>query len=403
VIAFFHVRLGTCIAVELLVGATTIAALGAGSAYGVAELRGYLGREQPPAVAAAPDPVPHAALDAPVPVPDPADAAVVTVAVSPPAPAHHEPEHAPVPIADAPDEDPPPPGSPAWHRGGHSDDEALAPLLSGAVAKVKFNHGGMTLSLRIDFDNGARAAFKPDQTNRQSNPRREIAAFRIDRLLGLDRVPPAIGRRFSIDEIVGAVQGDERRGLPRLDKEAIVKNGEVRGELSWWIPVIADGKVGGYPIDSTDGIVTWRRMLQPGGTIPAKDRLLVQQISDMIVFDFLIDNIDRWSGNNAKTSADGRVLYFMDNTMAFGTKKRAHTKSHTYLNRVHTFSKRLITALRGLTADDLRAALADDTGPFDELLTGGEIAAVIARRDLILDYVDALIAEHGEDKVLAFP
>jgi hypothetical protein len=293
------------------------------------------------------------------------------------------------------------PGRPAWRRGGKSDASTTAPLIEGAVAKVKLNRGGMTLSLRIDFDNGSRAAFKPQQTNPQSNPRREIAAYRIDRLLGLDRVAPAVARTFTVDEILSLIP--DKAGKQRFRDEAISKDGMVTGELSWWIPVIADGKVDGYSIDSRDGIVTWKRFLRAGARIPSADRVLVMQISDMIVFDFLIDNIDRWSGNNAKTSADGRVLYFMDNTFAFGTRKRGHSKSQTYLSRVQTFSKRLIGKLRGLSADDIRSALADDLGDFDLLLTSAEIAAMMSRRQIILDYVDGLIAKHGEDKVLAFP
>jgi hypothetical protein len=195
----------------------------------------------------------------------------------------------------------------------------------------------------------------------------------------------------------------DRAGLQRLRDEGIAHGGELRGELSWWIPVIADGYVNGYRIDSTDGIVTWRKYLQPGATIPDKDRLLVQQISEMIVFDFLVDDTDRWSGNNAKTSPDGHVLYFMDNTMSFSTKKKGHTKSQTYLNRVHTFSRALIEHLRAMTADDVKGVVADDMGPFDHLLTGAEIEAMLARRDYIIDYVDRLIAAHGEDEVLAFP
>ena len=51
----------------------------------------------------------------------------------------------------------------------------------------------------------------------------------------------------------------------------------------------------------------------------------------------------------------------------------------------------------------LRDVLAPDTGPFDQLLTGPEIKALLARRDVFLGYVDKLIARHGEAKVLAFP
>ena len=46
-------RLGTCIAVEVIVGVATLGALGAGSAWGVAELRDYLRRSDAAAAEAA--------------------------------------------------------------------------------------------------------------------------------------------------------------------------------------------------------------------------------------------------------------------------------------------------------------------------------------------------------------
>jgi len=167
--------------------------------------------------------------------------------------------------------------------------------------------------------------------------------------------------------------------------------------------VIKGGKVAGFPMDATDGIVTWKKYLRPGATIPPGDVALCRQISDMIAFDFLIDNIDRWTGNNAQVSPDSSVLYFMDNTMSLTADRRGHRKSETYLSRVATFSRRLVERLRGLTADEVRTAVAEDIEPFDSLLTERELDALMSRRDALLEYIDGLIAEHGEDKVLAFP
>jgi hypothetical protein len=393
------VRLGTCIAVEVIVGVATLGSLGAGTAWGVAELRAYLERSD----AAAAE---HAAAPAPVAPPVPNEPAPAITVAPPPA------QPAPAPAAAGSKDDGDEvvgaapverPGQPAWNRRGMDDAAALAPLLDGQVVRVKFNRGGSSLSLRIDFDNGTRAAFKPEQVHPQSNPRREIAAFRLDRLLGLNRVPPAVGRTFTVDEIVAAVPPGERFKLPRLDEEAIDRKGKLRGELSWWIPIIENGRVGGFQIDETDGIVTWKRYLRAGAAIPEKEVALVRQISDMITFDFLLDNTDRWSGSNAKVSEDGTVLYFMDNTMAVTNNAKGHRKSHTYLSRVQTFSRRLIGAIRALTEEQVREVLEHDTEPFDYLATRKEIDALMSRRDKLLEYVDALIAEHGEDKVLAFP
>src|SRR5438045_1880159 len=46
---------------------------------------------------------------------------------------------------------------------GAPDAELLAPLGAAKVTRAKLNQGGTTISLRLDFANGARAAFKPEQ------------------------------------------------------------------------------------------------------------------------------------------------------------------------------------------------------------------------------------------------
>jgi len=286
---------------------------------------------------------------------------------------------------------------------GVSDQRLLEPLRDPEITRVKFNSGGSSISLRLDFDNGARAAFKPRQTNWQTIPRREVAAFRVNRLLGLSSVPPAMGRMFRLEDLLDHLDPDQAYLLPRLREQIIVRDGWVVGELSWWIPVIGHAEVDGFRIDSVEGIVTWKRYLDASEPIPHSERLMVAQISDMVLFDFLINNTDRWSGGNARTSPDGRVLYFMDNTMSFGDQPDGLPKVRVYLERVQKFSRSLVKSLRELTEAQLREALAEDAGPFEALLSSEEIDALLARRDYALRYIDSLIAEHGEENVLVFP
>ena len=286
---------------------------------------------------------------------------------------------------------------------GVADDVLLAPLRDSPIKEVKFNKGGSSISLRIDFENGARAAFKPRQTNWQSVPRREVVAFRINRLLGLGSVPPAIGRRFQLSELLGALHPESRFFRPRLKAEMIQSDGWVTGELSWWIPVIERGKVDGFEIDSMEGIVSWKRYLAIGAKIPDRDLVLIQQISDMVLFDFIISNPDRWSGGNARVSEDQRVLYFMDNTLSFGDRPDGHPKARTYFERSQTFSRSLVARLRTLRESEVRDVLKRDVEPFDYFLRDAEIKALLSRRDRALEYIDTLIRQYGEDAVLAFP
>jgi hypothetical protein len=392
------VRLRTCVLLELMVGASTLTGVGFGAVFGVGELRHYVALRESTAVAAtarsavlpAEPPAPPVATEppsAPVAVPEP-PAAVATTEVAPPAVAAAEPAAPPI-----------------TNVFGIADEELLAPVRTGTVTKVKLNRGGTSLSLRLDFDTGGRAAFKPEQVFAHSNPRKEIAAYRLDRLLGLGRVPPAEARRFAVDELKSALDPSMRGTLTeRLAHDAVDRDGTITGEVSWWVPVLTDARIREFRIDETDGIVSWRRLLRAGATLPERDRGMVTQIADMVLFDFLIDNLDRWSGSNTKASPDGKTLYFMDNTMSFSVNREGHEKSKQYLRRCQTFSRRLVARLRVLDETQIREALAPVAdGPLASLLTGNEIAALLGRRDAALAYIDDLIGQHGEATILAFP
>jgi hypothetical protein len=288
---------------------------------------------------------------------------------------------------------------------GAPDSELLAPLRDSPVTGCKLNFGGTSLSLRLDFESGGRAAFKPDQTHAQSQPRREVAAYRVDRMLGIGHVPPAAAIVVSLQEMLASIAPPVRGALAaRIRAEALPRKGQLRGAASWWIPEIKVAAMGKYPIDSTDGIVTWRRYLAIDAERTPEITAFVSQISDMVLFDFLIDNSDRWSGGNARTSPDGTILYFMDNTLAFTRNKQAHSRTSTYLRRVKVFSRQLVENVRRFTREELVAALSSqEDRALAPLLNNEEIEAVLARRDLAVAYIDELILAHGADKVLAFP
>ena len=374
-------RLRSCVAIELAVATVVTAACAGAALWGLAELRALDSRE---ARAGAPE------------------VTAAATSTSQPAPPREEVSDAATPAAVP--EEAPPAGSPRWMGsfGGKPDHGLLAPLREPAITGVRLNRGGTSISLRIDFENGARAACKPSQIHIHSQPRREIAAYRINRLLGLQSVPPAVGRRFRFSDIVDHLESATHR--KRVVAEgAPEKDGTVLAELSWWIPVLEEARIQGFAIDSTDGVVTWKRYIKQGRPVPADVADIVAQVSELVLFDFVINNMDRWSGGNVKASEDGRVLYFMDNTMSFGDDDNGHTKTRTYLERAEKFSRRMVEQLRRLERDELEAALTSDIEPFEELLTDAEIKSVIARRDYALRYIDRLIEKHGEEAVLVFP
>ena len=287
---------------------------------------------------------------------------------------------------------------------GIKDEILLEPLLTAPVKRVKYNRGGSSISLRLDFEGGWRAAFKPDQTNEQTVPRKEIAAYRISRLLGLEAVSPAVARAFPLKELVDKMDDGSRDLVPRvLEQTVIDEAGMVNGELSWWIPVIVDAKLENVAIDSPDGMTAWHKYLSIGAAEPYSGRALLPQISSMVVFDYLINNSDRWSGSNAKSSTDGKTLFYMDNTLSFGPVPEGAPKVRAMLEHVQKFSRALVRRLRSIGEADVRAAMAANRGPYPRLLGDGEIAAVLYRRTSFLQYVDGLIADFGETEVLCYP
>jgi hypothetical protein len=364
-----HVRLGTCIALELALAAGAVGGVWLGIGRVIDVAGDYLSAHE---AAAATEP--HAPESSPAALPG-ARLRVETPAVS----------------------------STVF---GSPDDVLLAPLAASPVTRVKINHGGTSLSLRLDFASGARASFKPQQVHPQSDPRREIAAYRIDRLLGIGHVSPSKSVAFPIAELIAVADPTARNYTEqRITEEAISRGGIVRGEVQWWIPEIRDVTIGKYRVDEPAGIAEWEPYLQAGVPIPDAVHHLVEQLSTCIVFDVLIDNADRWTGNNTKGSLDNKTLYYMDNTLSFSIYTYGHEANLTPLRQISVFSRRLIERLRSLTARQINEVLAsgDDAGDLAPLLEPAEVRAILGRRDHIMQYIDGLIEEYGEAKVLALP
>ena len=169
-----------------------------------------------------------------------------------------------------------------------------------------------------------------------------IAAYRLDKLLGLGMVPVSVKRRF-------------------------------KGESSaftWWIDGVLMSERERYTqkIDVPD-VEPWNR-----------------QMYCVRVFDQLIYNTDRNLGNLLITKE--WKLWMIDHTRAF----RLHRKLKTGKNLVRC-DRRLLAGLRALDSETLEAELR----PY---LKKNQIKALLARRDRIVEFFDQEIATKGEARVL---
>ena len=280
---------------------------------------------------------------------------------------------------------------------GMSDDLLLDRMRTQSVTRIKLNHGGSSLSFRIDFADGSRAAWKPAQTNAQTVPRKEVAAYRLNRLLGLNAVPPAASRAITREDLFGLLHPDSMPALPRIRSETIIgPSGMIAGEASYWIPVIKDCE-----FDTPDGHLEMIGWLTQGEPVPFQYRSLAAQVAVMVVFDFLIANPDRRSGGNMKTSEDGSQLFFMDNTMSFFLDPEGTEKNRQVFLKSQRFSRGLNLALGRVEIPTLRRLMREPDGT--DVLTEAEIRAVVRRREFVQRTVASLIKQYGERNVLWFP
>jgi hypothetical protein len=282
---------------------------------------------------------------------------------------------------------------------GMSDDVLLERVRAQPIVRFKVKTGGSSLSFRIDFADGSRAAWKPAQTNLQTSPRKEVAAYRINRLLGLNAVPPAAPRAVERDELFSRLDPDSLSFLPRIQAETVFDpSGKTAGVASYWIPVVKDS---GF--DKGPGLQQAQSWLTQGQSIPPDRRSLAIQLSELVVFDFLTSNPDRYTGGNMKMSPDGTRLFFMDNTMAFFTQPDGNDTTRSALLRTQRFSRRLYEALDRLDVAHIERTLAEEAESPFEILTPAEIRAVVARRDVVKRHIAELVTQYGASNVLAFP
>lgn len=183
----------------------------------------------------------------------------------------------------------------------------------------------------------------------------EIAAYRLDKLLGFNMVPPTVERRF---------QGD-------------------LGSCQLWI-------------EDTFTLKTKeeKKMKTPSYKIaPWNKALYIQR-----AWDNLIDNEDRHQNQFLITQEDWRMI-LIDHSRSFGTSKR-QTSRLIYDEKfkegprlMKQLPRTLYEKIKALTSDQIKSAVG-------EYLTDKEIEGVLLRRDLVVAWVENYIKEMGEDQVL---
>lgn len=299
----------------------------------------------------------------------------------------------------------------------HPDRPIRQALADQPIESVERGFGGRSLGFRITLADGTRAYFKPAQSFSGMSWQAEIAAFHLDRELGLGRTAPSIGRRVALDALLEAA-GDD----PRVE-ELQPEDGHIDGALIWWVP----DRLHALPLP--DGFERWLRIDDalppitpyqranlyreqaaaltedtPPREVPEppdpdrEDR--PSELSDLIVFDYLIHNGDRWSSNrsNLRIVGEGGPLMFLDNAAGFTMRRPRTPLMDARLTGVQRFRRATIAAIRRLSLRRFERRL--DRDPRAPLLDPEQLEHFAARREALLEHVDGLIAQFGEDEVL---
>jgi hypothetical protein len=182
----------------------------------------------------------------------------------------------------------------------------------------------------------------------------EIAAYRLDKLLGLNMISPTVEKRFK---------------------------GE-RGSCQLWVDYWIKGK---HKNEQKIKVLSYK--------VPSYNKATYLRWA----FDNLIANEDRHAGNFFITK-DWRLI-LPDHSRSFRTSRK-FTKNLIYTEK-HKEGPKIMKKLPRVFVEKLKSLnieiIRDAVG---EYLTDKEIDAVLIRRDLILKVVDELIKMNGEDQVL---
>ena len=298
--------------------------------------------------------------------------------------------------------------------------------------------GGRSITLRFTSAGDNRYAYKVAREEWEEGWRAEIAAYKLSKLLPLDLyVPfnePARISRADFDELYGRINTPRQHSYAEERFHELhwkqergpdgVQRDYLYGTLKEWIPEYTT-----WPIEY---VHTWRPWLDPDEQVDldaepetfltrlsdesrsAANRLephiegrtkgqLARQVSNLHVFDFLTNNFDRYSGVedyygvNAHF-AHGRFVP-IDNSAAFQYHQR---RELAYLDQrlegIGRFDRTVITAIRMLRPEVVNPVLFPEPTSVEQR----RLEFFWEQRQKLLDHVDEMIDEYGEDVVYAF-
>jgi len=183
----------------------------------------------------------------------------------------------------------------------------------------------------------------------------ELAAYRLNCLLGMDQIPPTVARKLKREDFA--------------DRSLINRFPRRTGTLQAWVEDAMTEK-------NRDEL----------GSVPPSGIYWIYQFQVMTLFDNLLFNDDRNQGN-ILIGPDWKI-WFIDSTRAFRTFRTLPTPKNLKM-----CDKVVWERLQALTDAEIREEL-------DDLLTDSELKTLLIRRDRIVEHITAMIDQKGRQRVL---
>ena len=206
---------------------------------------------------------------------------------------------------------------------------------------------------------------------------------------------------------------------PRREEIVVGENGLVRGALIWWIP----GRL--PPWELGRGWERWIRLQPPiyfspfqrppqwrairnGRLRPEETELWTleeapeqppsqeeaAQLSDLVLFDFLISNVDRWSEDYTNVRRTNGELIYLDNGAGLWPGRNRLGLMDARLAGLQRFRRSTLDRLREFRLERFRERIATD--PLAPVLTEFQIQGIEERRLAVLEHAAAMHADHGD-------